>query len=286
MKEPVELEQMKKIDKIRSFSNKELRLTKESMGALTKSSEYCGPIRKKSYSYISPSKMMAYNPFIKADKRDCFFDYEETVLLRFWTSRIATIRSAANQQTKLELVLEEKKTAPSVPKSDNRVEFGLGFSDELLRTSLMVVWELMKPSWCPSPTADSILCATQDVQREVNPVCNLRDLNIIYNLMTTSSKSNGEDKVELPGWGPEDWVKPGSCLAEVCELEGHICGGLDCVKTLEKQHKQLTILFVNIVMKMKTETDLIADCHGGTEVNLVTALAFYSMFGSLACLVL
>ena len=96
--------------------------------------------------------------------------------------------------------------------------------------------------------------------------------------MTTSSKSNREDKVELPGWGSEDWVKPGSCLAEVCGLEGHVCGGLDCVKTLEKQYKQLTILFGNIAMKAMTETELIADCHGGTEVNLVTALGFYSMF--------
>ena len=99
---------------------------------------------------------MAYNPFLNEGIRDCFFDYEQAVLLRFWTSRIATIRSAANQQAKLGLVLEEKVTAPSVPKSENRVEFGLGFSDELLRTSLMVVWELMKPSWCPSPNADSI----------------------------------------------------------------------------------------------------------------------------------
>ena len=57
-------------------------------------------------------------------------------------------------------------TAPSVPKSDNRVEFGLGFSDELLRTTLVVVWELMKPSWCPSPNADSTLRATRDVQAE------------------------------------------------------------------------------------------------------------------------
>ena len=89
---------------------------------------------------------MAYNSFINEDKRDCFFDYEQAVLLRFWKSRIATIRSAANQQTKLGLVLEEKKTAPSVPKSDKRMEFGLGISDELLKTSLMVVWELMKPS--------------------------------------------------------------------------------------------------------------------------------------------
>ena len=146
------------------------------------------------------------------------------------TSRIATIRSAATQQAKLGLVLEEKMTAPSVPKSDNRVEFGLGFSDKLLRTSLMVVWELMKPAWYPSPNVDSILRATQDVQRELISDCNLPDLNIFYNLMTTASRSNGEDKVELPGWEPEDWVKPGSCLAKVCGQEDHICGGLDCVK--------------------------------------------------------
>ena len=30
-------------------------------------------------------------------------------------------------------------------------------------------------------------------------------------------------------------------------------------------------------MKAKTEIELITDCHGGTEVNLVTALGFYSM---------
>ena len=148
----------------------------------------------------------------------------------------------------------------------------------------MVVWELMRLSWCPSPNADSILRATQDVQRELNSDCNLFDLNIIYNVMTRASRSNGEDKVELPGWRPEDWVKPGSCLAEVCGLEGQICGSLDCVKTLERQHMQLTILFGNIVIKARTETELIAGCHGGIEVNLVTALGFYSMFGSLESL--
>ena len=51
-----------------------------------------------------------------------------------------------------------------------------------------------------------------------------------------------------------------------------------------KQHKQMTILFGNVAMKASTETELIADCHGGTEVNLVTALRFYSMFGSLESL--
>ena len=69
------------------------------------------------------------------------------MLLRCRTSKIVTIKSATNPQIKLGLVLKEEMTAPSVPKSDKRVEFGLGFSDELLRTSVMAVWELMRPLW-------------------------------------------------------------------------------------------------------------------------------------------
>ena len=112
-------------------------------------------------------------------------------------------------------------TAPSVPKSDNRVEIGLCFSDELLRTILTAVWEMMTPSCCPSPNADSILRTIQHMQKELNSDCSLLDLSIIYNFMTTASRSNRENKVELPG--PEDWVSPGSCLAKFCGLEGHVC---------------------------------------------------------------
>ena len=83
MKEPVELEPIKNVDEIKIFSNKEMNLTKESKGALPKSSEYCGPIRKKSYSYVSGIIGMAYNPVINENIRDCFFDYEQAVLLRF-----------------------------------------------------------------------------------------------------------------------------------------------------------------------------------------------------------
>ena len=46
------------------------------------------------------------------------------------------------------------------------------------------------------------------------------------------------------------------------------------------------MLIGNIAMKVKTETELNADYHGGTEVNLVTALGFHSMFGSLESLIL
>ena len=51
------------------------------------------------------------------------------------------------------------------------------------------------------------------------------------------------------------------------------------MRTLSRQHKQLMILFGNIVMKTRTETELIADCQRGTEMILVTAVGFYSMFG-------
>ena len=139
MKETEELEPMRNIDEIRRFSNKELRLTKNLWG-------HCrNPVNTVERSRRSRIIGIAYNPFLSEDIRDCFFDYEHAVLLRFWTSRIVKIRSANDPQTKLGLVLEEKVTAPSVPKSDRRVEFGLGFSDELLRTSLMAVWELMRP---------------------------------------------------------------------------------------------------------------------------------------------
>ena len=45
MKAPVEMEPIKKVYEVRKFSNKEMRLTLDSMGAQTKSSEYGGPIR-------------------------------------------------------------------------------------------------------------------------------------------------------------------------------------------------------------------------------------------------
>ena len=70
---------------------------------------------------------MTYNPFINEDISDCYFDYEQAVLLRFWLSIISKVGSITSQQVKLGLALEEKMTSPCILKSDNRVEFGLGF---------------------------------------------------------------------------------------------------------------------------------------------------------------
>ena len=68
---------------------------------------------------------------------NCYFDYDQAVLLKFWVSRKSAIRDIKTQN-KLGLVMGEKVTAASIPKSDNIIECGLGFSDELLRTSLTI----------------------------------------------------------------------------------------------------------------------------------------------------
>ena len=60
-------------------------------------------------------------PFINGDIHDCYFDYEQSVLLRCWLSRISTIRSIASQEIKLGLLWEAKVISPSIRKSDNRV---------------------------------------------------------------------------------------------------------------------------------------------------------------------
>ena len=131
------------------------------------------------YHYVSGIVGMTYNPFINEDIRDCYFDYDQAELLISWLPKISTKRSIASQKVNLGLVLKERVTASSMPKTDNRVEFGLDFSDKLLRTSVMVAWGIMKASWCPIPNTYLILRATQVVQRELIEDCSLNDLNVI-----------------------------------------------------------------------------------------------------------
>ena len=77
MKESEELEPMRKIDEIRRFSNKELRLTKEFMGALPKSSEYWTDQEE-----VVQLRIRNHRDSVQPFPECCFFDYEQAVLLR------------------------------------------------------------------------------------------------------------------------------------------------------------------------------------------------------------
>ena len=79
---------------------------------------------------------------------------------------------------------------------------------------------------------------------------------------------------------PSDWMKTDTCRAASCGMVGHVCGAAHCLETLAEHHCQLTRLFGRLSVSDKSEMDSVADCHGVTEVNLVTALGFYSMTSS------
>ena len=90
--------------------------------------KYSWPISRKLYHYVSGIVQMAYNPFIPKDIPDCSFDYERALLLRYWKSRISTIRSIASQQVNLGPVREERVTSPFIGKSD----WHLGFNEAIM----------------------------------------------------------------------------------------------------------------------------------------------------------
>ena len=59
-----------------------------------------------------------------------------------------------------------------------------------------------------------------------------------------------------------------------------MCGMGHCLNTLSEQNCQPAQLYGRLSMSDKSEMELIADCHGMTEVNLITALGFYSKTSS------
>ena len=67
-------------------------------------------------------------------------------------------------------------------------------------------------------------------------------------------------------------------------MEGHVCGTGHCLNTMSEKHRQLAKLYGRLSMSDKKEMELIADCHGVTEVNLITALRFCSMTSSIESL--
>ena len=67
-------------------------------------------------------------------------------------------------------------------------------------------------------------------------------------------------------------------------MEGHVCNSEHCLITLSEQHRQLAQLYERLSMSDKSGMELIADCHGVTETNLITPLGFCSMTSSIESL--
>ena len=86
------------------------------------------------------------------------------------------------EQPRLGVILEEFVVETSVPELKGQVSFECGSLVGLLKTNLLTMWELMKPSWCPHPNAGLIWDVTADVILELDVDGNLHGLAEIHNL--------------------------------------------------------------------------------------------------------
>ena len=140
-------------EEVRRYSNKELKVFRESVEAVRGQKDYATLGKLKSFQYVSGIPGMAYNPFVDEEAREANFDYEQVVVLNFWVVRINETGMLMMEQPKLGLILEGRVVETSVSELKGQISFDCGFWDGPLKTSLVTMWELMKPSWCPHPNA-------------------------------------------------------------------------------------------------------------------------------------
>ena len=239
-----------------------------------------------SFQYVSGIPGMAYNPFVNEEAREAYFDYEQVIVLDFWVERVKETGMLMVEQPKLGIVLEERVVEPSVPELKGQVSFDCGSWDGPLKTSLVTMWELMKPSWCPHPNAGSIWDMTADITLDLDNDAILHDLAMIHHLlaMSVTKQKNNPSMEPSEGSPSSDWLRKSTCLALSSGMDGHVCNSEHCLITLSEQHRQLAQMYGRLSMSDKSGMELIADCHGVTEVNLITALGFCSMTSSMESL--
>ena len=150
-RESNDMESYRKLEEVRRYSNKELKVNRELIEAVRGQKDFATLGKLKSFQYVSGIPGMAYNPFLNEEAREAYFDYEQVIVLNFWVERIKETGMLMVEQPKLGIILEERVVEPSVPELKGQVSFDCGSWDGLLKTSLVTMWELMKPSWCPHP---------------------------------------------------------------------------------------------------------------------------------------
>ena len=144
----------------------------------------------------------------------------------------------------------------------------------------------MEPSWCPHPNAGLIWDMTADITLDLDDDASLHDLAMIHHLLAirVTKQKNNPSTEPSEGSPSSDWLRQGTCLAHNSRMDGHVCNSEHCLITLSEQHCQLAQLYGRLSMSDKSGTELIADCHGETEVNLITASGFCSMTSSIESL--
>ena len=122
-----------------------------------------------------------------------------------------------------------------------------------LKTSLVTMWELKKPSWCPHPNAGLIWDMTVDVALDLDDDAILYDSAMIHHLLALriTKQKSGPSTGPSEGNPSSDWFRQGTCLAYSSVMGGHVCGFGYCLNTLSVQHRQLAQLYGRLSMSVK-----------------------------------
>ena len=279
-KESNGMESCRRLEEVRRYSNKGLKVSRELIEAVRGQRDYATLGKLKLFQYVSGIPGMAYNPFANEEAREAYFDYEQVIVLDFWVERVKETGMLMVEQPKLGFVLEERVFEPSVSELKGQVSFDFGSWDGPLKTSLVTMWELMKPSWCPHPNAGLIYDMTADIMLDLDDDASLHDLAMIQHLLamrvTNQRKSPSTEPCE--GSASSDWLRKGTCLAHNSGMDGHVCNSEHCLITRSEQHCQLAQLYGRLSLSDKSGMELIADCHG------VTVLGFCSLTSSIESL--
>ena len=197
-RESNDMESYRKLEEVRRYSNKELKVNRELIEAVRGQKDFATLGKLKSFQYVSGIPGMAYNHFVNEEAREAYFDYEQVIVLNFWVERIKETGMLMVEQPKLGIILEERVVKPSVPELKGQVSFGCGSWDGPLKTSLVTMWELMKSSWCPHPNAGLIWDMTADITLNLDDDASLHDLAMIHHLLAMRmTKRKGNPSTEL-----------------------------------------------------------------------------------------
>ena len=145
----------------------------------------------KSFQHVSGVPGMAYKSFMDEEARDAYFDYKQVIVLDLWAERVKDIGILTVEQPRLGANLEERVVEPSVLELKGQVSFECGSWNVPLKTSLVTMSALIKPSWCPHPNSDLIWNVTADVVLELDDDGSLHDLAVIHHLFG-SGKNEAE----------------------------------------------------------------------------------------------
>ena len=219
------VESYRRLEEVRRYSNKELKVSRELIEAVRGQKDYATLGKLKSFQYVSGIPGMAYNPFVNEGAREAYFDYEQVIVLNFWVERVKETGILIMKQPELGFVLEERVVEPSVPELKGQVSSDCGSWDGPLKTSLVTMWELMKPSWCPHPNSGLIWDMTADITLDLDDDDGLNDLAMILHLLAirVTKQKNNPFTEQSEGSTSNDWLRQGTCLAHNSGMDGHVC---------------------------------------------------------------